>query len=108
MAQVEIHPGVCRCVTRATAELSGEDLLDLRLASDCGKVQKMAEALATVPLLAVLSPPLQNPVYQAADHQKLHGSCPVPAGLLKVLEVAAGLALPRNASILLEGNSDVQ
>jgi hypothetical protein len=99
MAQVEIHPGICGCVTQATAELVGEDVVRLRLESTCGKVQKMAEELADLPLMETLAPILRNPVHQAADRQQLHASCPVPAGLLKAVEVAAGLALPKDAQI---------
>lgn len=99
MAQVEIQAGICGCVTRATVELAGGDLVRLQVESTCGKVQQMAEELAVVPLLAVPAPVLQNPVHQAADRQKLHASCPVPAGLLKAMEVATGLALPKDAQI---------
>jgi hypothetical protein len=34
----------------------------------------------------------------AAKHCK-HASCPVPSGIIKAIEVASGLALPRDASI---------
>jgi hypothetical protein len=30
-----------------------------------------------------------------------HPACPVPSGILKAVEVAAGLALPRDASIVI-------
>jgi hypothetical protein len=29
----------------------------------------------------------------------VHPACPVPSGILKAIEVAAGLALPKDASI---------
>jgi hypothetical protein len=31
-----------------------------------------------------------------------HPSCPIPSGILKAVEVEAGLALPQNASIKFE------
>ena len=34
----------------------------------------------------------------AAKHCK-HTACPVPSGILKAIEVASGLALPKDASI---------
>jgi hypothetical protein len=34
----------------------------------------------------------------AAKHCQ-HASCPVPSGIIKAIEVASGLALPKDASI---------
>jgi hypothetical protein len=34
----------------------------------------------------------------AAKHCK-HAACPVPSGIIKAVEVASGLALPKDASI---------
>jgi hypothetical protein len=34
----------------------------------------------------------------ATKHCK-HAACPVPSGIIKAVEVASGLALPKNASI---------
>jgi hypothetical protein len=34
----------------------------------------------------------------AAKHCK-HAACPVPSGIIKAIEVASGLALPKDASI---------
>ena len=34
----------------------------------------------------------------AAQHCK-HAACPVPSGIIKAIEVAAGLALPKDAHI---------
>jgi hypothetical protein len=37
--------------------------------------------------------------YQLAAKYLTHSACPVPAGILKAVEVAAGLALPKDAAI---------
>jgi hypothetical protein len=41
------------------------------------------------------------PVLQAAYAHCAHAACPVPAGLVKAIEVAAGLALPADVSMRL-------
>jgi len=41
----------------------------------------------------------------AAKHCK-HTACPVPAGIIKAIEVASGLALPKDASIQVSQEED--
>jgi len=41
----------------------------------------------------------------AAKHCK-HAACPVPSGIIKAIEVAAGLALPKDASIQVSKEED--
>jgi hypothetical protein len=46
------------------------------------------------------SPPTR--VYQALSPHLPHAACPLYSGFLKAIESAAGLALPRDAHILVE------
>jgi hypothetical protein len=41
----------------------------------------------------------------AAKHCK-HAACPVPSGIVKAVEVASGLALPKDASIKVRQETD--
>jgi len=97
-----VQPGVCRLETRIRAE--ERDLaVTLFIDSDCPKVKALAERLKDpLPVLSILSTPLNETlVYQAAAAAALHASCVVPAALLKAVEVAAGLALPKDVHIIL-------
>ena len=40
-------------------------------------------------------------IWQLAAKHRLHAACPVPVGILKAIEVEAGLALPADVSIAL-------
>jgi hypothetical protein len=40
--------------------------------------------------------------YEIAAKHCPHSSCIVPSGIIKAVEVAAGLALPKNAAIKME------
>ena len=41
----------------------------------------------------------ENPVCRAAGPRLKHAACPVPAAIIKALEVAAGLNVPKDATI---------
>ena len=43
---------------------------------------------------------LDNPVYTKGATCLKHVACPVPSGILKALEVEAGLAVPKDVSII--------
>ena len=95
-AMAEITGGVCglKTVVRATCT-DGVTVL-LNVSSDCQRICAMAGEMPTLDAVEEgLSKPVNEtmPVVLAAEH-KLHSSCLVPVGILKAVEVAAGLALP--------------
>ena len=68
--------------------------------TDCGYVEQLAEALTEVDPFREISYRGEGPVTLklAAEHL-VHPACPVPSGIIKAIEVEAGLALPKDASI---------
>ncbi len=63
--------------------------------SDCRFVQSLAEDLVEVdPLREVFLQDDSPRIWQVAAKHQLHAACPVPVGILKAVEVEAGLALP--------------
>jgi len=99
MATAHIQSGVCGFQTTVHARLDGSDVA-LEIHSDCQAIQKLAAALVRVD-------PFQEISFRGAGPQTLnvahrycrHPACPVPAGILKAVEVAAGLALPADVTI---------
>jgi hypothetical protein len=69
--------------------------------SDCQKVQDLAAELGEMDAIEeVLRKPLvETTVARLAAKHKLHTSCVVPVGVIKAVEAAAGLALPRSSAI---------
>jgi hypothetical protein len=47
----------------------------------------------------LFKPVSRNPVYRAAEKSGCHSSCVIPAAVLKAVEVAMGMALPREVLI---------
>jgi hypothetical protein len=101
MAQAEISAGICGFVTIVEARMEGEKCA-LRITSGCKAIQRLAAELHEVD-------PLQEFTLRGAGPDTLrlaaqycaHAACPVPVGIIKAIEVAAGLALPADVTIKL-------
>jgi len=104
VARVVVHSGVCGFATRieATAAEDGRHV-DLAIESDCAAVRKLAAALTRVDAFREVSFRGEGPqTLQLAPRCLNHPACPVPSGIIKAVEVAAGLALPADAPIEVE------
>jgi len=100
MANVRVTPGVCGFSTCVNAQADAAYNVSIEIESDCKLVSKLAEVLTQVSAFEEVSPPMTNTAtYKAAAASKLHCACPVPAAILKAVEVAAGLALPADVHI---------
>ena len=99
-----IQPGACGFPTIVYAA-SGDGLcVTLELESRCPKVQALGAALSSLNALDELlrRPLVDTTPARLAGEYGLHTTCPVPIGVLKAVEAAAGLALPAQCEILLE------
>lgn len=104
MAKAEIHSGICGFCTTVEASADGDNprLVHLKITSECKAVQRLAAQLTEVD-------PFQEFTFRGAGPRTLqcgaenlsHAGCPVPSGIIKAIEVAAGLALPADVSIKL-------
>jgi len=102
--RASIRAGACGFGTDVHATCADGLRVALQLESDCPKVQAMAAAL---PELSAVDEVLRKPLVgttpaKMAGQYRLHASCPVPVGILKAVEAAAGLALPTRCEICLE------
>ena len=98
---VNVMSGICGMITeiRATSQdPSGMVTLDIN--TRCESIQHLAKALKVVNPEEEISHGGAGPktLRMAAKHCK-HAACPVPSGIIKAIEVAAGLAQPKDASI---------
>lgn len=98
--EVEVTSGICGFTTRIKAVKGDGKNIRLSLVSDCEMVTKMKEEVAELDMMVAFIRFLDNPVYRSASRCLKHVACPVPSGILKALEVEAGLCLPKNASIV--------
>ena len=78
-------PGVCGLQTTVTV-CAKSVRCTIGIDSECRYVQGLAAT---------------SRIWQLAGKHRLHAACPVPVGILKAIEVEAGLALPADVSIVL-------
>ncbi|MGD8793560.1 MAG: hypothetical protein PVF47_13490 [Anaerolineae bacterium] len=101
MAKAEITSGICGFTTTVETTMEGRKC-KLTIDSDCEAIHQLAEALPEVE-------PFQEITFRGKGPQTLkagaehcyHPACPVPVGIIKAVEVEAGLALPADAAIKL-------
>ena len=103
MATVVVTPGICGLPTRMTLTADEDQLVTIKLESACPHIQAMQAELAELDgYTEVFARFSASAVYAAADKHCKHLACPVPAAIIKGMEVACGLALPKDVTIHIE------
>jgi hypothetical protein len=104
VARVEIFGGVCGFTTIIRASLEQKRMVQLKVESECPNWQKVQGQLKRVDAYKELFGKLhEGEVYRLSSPFIPHPACLVPAGIMKAVEVAAGLALPRDGFIRVTG-----
>ena len=102
MAKAEICAGICGFNTTVVAHKDGDGIVHLDIQSDCKGVMKFADQLKEVDPLREFTWRRGGPItLQVAPQCLTHPACPVPSGVIKAIEVEAGLALPADVTIKL-------
>jgi len=99
MAKAEISSGICGHVT--TVEATGNvKVCKLTITSTCKAIQQIAAELPEVSPMQEISAKRAVPqALQMGLKHCYHAACPVPVGIIKAVEVAGNLALPKDAII---------
>lgn len=103
-SRVDIDAGVCGFHTRVSAASEDGQFVAFAMASECEKIRGLADALkAQGPVDAYDEISAQGKsVVMTVVGQQLKGccaGCAVPVGIFKGMQVAAGLALPKDIVI---------
>jgi len=115
MARAKIESGICGFVTEVVATSEDRQHVRLKVTSTCPDVLRASKKLnaAEFDAYTEIGPCAQpGSIYEtgimAICGALPHVACPVPSGICKAIEVAAGLALPHDAHILLSADNDEQ
>lgn len=98
MTVLEVNAGVCGFTTIITAEAGEKYTAKCTLETGCPNLKKVNEVLSadSLDVMTELFSKGQSKVIATCSQTLPHVSCPVPAAILKALEVSAGLALEAN------------
>ena len=102
--KVDIDAGICGFRTTALIHSEDSQHVTFDIQSDCGKIRAVAELLkraGEIDAYQEISPNGPNVVLGAASNvlKGCCAACAAPVGIFKGMQVAAGLALPKNISI---------
>ena len=105
MAKAIVTAGICGFTSTIEASPNGAGpfRVHLHVESECPDVQNLAAEIQEVDAMAEClgrGAGGASPVVLEAGRRCLrHLACPVPVAIIKAIEVAAGLALPKDVSI---------
>jgi hypothetical protein len=100
MSKTIIEPGVCGITTTVEVTTAGKRNCSININSDCPNIQKLASVLTEVDPFKEISFRGEGPtVLKLGAQYCSHPACPIPVGIIKAIEVEAGLALPRDVTI---------
>ena len=101
MTKANIAAGICGFTTVVKARMEGSTCT-LSIESECDAIQRLASELTQVDPFQETTFGGQGPLtLQLAAKHCTHAACPVAIGIIKAVEVEAGLALPADVTIKL-------
>jgi len=105
-AIVKGEPGICGFPCTIRAEKSGKGSVTVKIASECKQIQRLSACLTEISLKELFMPLTRNPVYMAAEKSGCHSACVIPAAILKAVEVALEMALPKEVRVTFINEDD--
>jgi hypothetical protein len=100
LAKAEIFSGICGFTTQVQAHKNGDGKVALSIESDCKAIRKLGANLTEVDPFREFTFRGEGPLtLQLASKYCSHAACPVASGIIKAVEVEAGLALPADVTI---------
>jgi len=108
--KINVDAGICGFHTRIIAMSEDDQNVEFQIETGCEKIKGLAMALnkkGPVDAYQEVSP-IQESVVMAAVRETLKGccaGCAVPVGIFKGMQVAAGLALPKDITIAIAKES---
>jgi uncharacterized protein DUF6951 len=100
MTKVIVNSGACGFTVTISAVKGADEKIAVSLVTDCEMVKKMLEDIAVLDRFAPLTGFQSNPVHRSASKHLRHVACLVPSGILKAIEVEAGLNVAKDATII--------
>jgi hypothetical protein len=103
MSKVIVNAGVCGFETEIFVESEDSRNCSVTLNTQCPNLKSMDEELQNLDAFKECFAKVgDSQVFEVARKHCKHPACPVPTGIIKGIEVACRLALPKKAEIRFE------
>ena len=103
MTRVEVNAGVCGHSAIIEVSRVDDTHVQVFITSPCEQIAAMNPDLAHVQWKGkgheVFKRMTESAVYRSAAQHIRHTACPIPAAILKAIEVEVGIALPKDVTI---------
>ncbi|MBI4321503.1 MAG: hypothetical protein HY675_23670 [Chloroflexi bacterium] len=100
MTRVGANGGACGFDAIIEVVRIDRDTVRVTIDSECEQITAMNPDLTILNWRrGVFCRMCESRVYQSASHHINHTACPIPAAILKAIEVEVGIALPEDVSI---------
>ncbi len=100
VVEVNVDPGICGLKSKITVESADMMSASVSIESDCPDITKLGENIGEIDSMKdVFAKIGDSSVYQRGKEFCSHGTCPVPMAILKGVEAACGLALPKDVVV---------
>lgn len=103
MAKVKINPGICGFIT--TGEITSEDgvMVNIKIKTGCEQIKNIGKEIENINGFDECFLPYgEGVIAKATNKHCKHPACPIPIGILKGVEVACNMALPKESKIEVE------
>ncbi len=99
-ACTKVDPGICGFPCIIKAKKTGARTVSIEISgSECKQIQKLSGRLNEMSMHDLFKPITHNPVMVSAKSAGCHTSCTIPVAVLKTVEVAMEMALPKDVKI---------
>lgn len=104
MATAKIFAGNCGFTTKVTGTFETDGMVTIALESDCPHITKIADRIRKVDPFHEISFQSEGgpEIIKIMQEECPHPSCPVFSGILRTVEISAGLALPTDITMEFE------
>lgn len=103
MAKVTVNAGICGFTATITAVANEDDMVDVKMVTGCPNFKDiMASDLEFDPLTCCFGKIGEGEIFEMFRGVCPHPSCPFPTAMVKAVEVAGGLALPKDVTMTIE------
>ena len=100
MATATIHAGVCNFITTVQVESEDQQTATIQIKTQCPSLKPLeAESLEVDGFVECFGKVGEGEIFEWCRRYCRHAACPVPTGVVKAVEVACELALPRPVEI---------